>query len=588
MARDPNFEASTEQFPKRETRFSDKNCDGNKNPERLGEPNTVKTALEALRSYIRQRGSFNIAAAFESDATRFEHFSLQFQDLLFDFSKTALDMRTLVLLENLGKAAAIETRRDAMFTGALINETEQRAVLHSALRAEQGTQLHLGGRDIMPDIEAMLGAMANFSNGVRSGQIRGATGKAFTDIVNIGIGGSDLGPRMVVRALTPYHDGPRCHFVSNIDGADIADHLAELDPETTLFIIVSKTFTTVETMSNALIARQWIEQKLGEAAARKHFVAVSTAHNHVLDFGIDKTRIFGFWNWVGGRFSVWSAVGLVVMLAIGVENFCAFLSGARAMDEHFSNMPLRANIPIMHGLIGFFHRVICAYPTRAIIPYEQRLRHLPAFLQQLDMESNGKQTCLDGSLSPLPTAPIVWGAVGTNAQHAFFQLLHQGSDIVPVEFILSAHGHEPHYYAAHRQLIANCLAQAQALMIGKTKQQVEEALIAQGFPEEQAKRLAPHRIFSGNRPTMIFLHDKLTPFALGRLLALYEHRIFVEGVLLNINSFDQWGVELGKVLAAEILPRLIDDVEIKGGGIDGSTRGLIAHLRRRVAASADK
>jgi len=544
-----------------------------------------EAALGSLRHYISERGDFNMAAAFHADKTRFERLSLRLDDLLFDFSKTSLDARTLALLENLAKAAGIEEKRAAMFAGDAINETECRPALHVALRAPEHQEIRLGGHNIIADVQAVLAEMAEFSDGVRGSQICGATGKAFTDIVNIGIGGSDLGPKMVTRALKPYHDGPTCHFVSNIDGADIADHLENLDPQTTLFIIVSKSFTTLETMSNARIARQWIVQKLGEGAVTKHFVAVSTAQGKVEDFGINNKHIFGFWNWVGGRMSVWSAVGLSVMLAIGAQAFRAFLSGAAAMDEHFLKQPLGANIPVVLGLIGFFHRVISAFPTRSVVPYEQRLRHLPAYLQQLDMESNGKRTCLDGKSSSLPTAPVVWGAAGTNAQHAFFQLLHQGSDIIPVEFILCAHGHEQYLQAEHNQLIANCLAQAQALMIGNSTQMVEDELITQGFAAAQAQKLAPHRTFPGNRPSLILLQDRLTPFSLGRLLALYEHRMFVEGVLFNINSFDQWGVELGKNLAAEIAPLLTGAPltgESKLTQQDGSTAGLITHLRHRM------
>jgi len=539
-----------------------------------------KPALDTLRQHISHRRHFTIEAAFHADKMRFENFSLKLEDLLFDFSKTALDLETLDLLENLSRAAHLETRRAAMFSGESINETEQRPALHMALRAPETHEIWLGGNNIMTDIQLMLAKMEAFSDGVRSGQICGGTGKVFTDIVNIGIGGSDLGAKMVTRALKPYHDGPRCHFVSNIDGADIADHLGALNPETTLFILVSKTFTTLETISNARLARQWIVEKLGETAVANHFVAISTAQGKVEDFGIDKKYIFGFWNWVGGRMSVWSSVGLIVMLAIGAHHFRNFLAGAQQMDAHFLTMPVRANIPVMLGLIGFFHRVICAYPTRAIIPYEQRLRHLPAYLQQLDMESNGKSVCLDGALSPLPTAPIVWGEPGTNAQHAFFQLLHQGTDIVPVEFVLFAQGHEPHLAKEHTQLAANCLAQAQALMLGKSEQVAEFELIAQGFPARQAQKLAPHRAFPGNRPTLMLIQDRLTPFALGRLLALYEHRTFVEGVLFNINSFDQWGVELGKTMAQDILPLLTGEAQL--GEYDGSTAGLIAHLRSRL------
>jgi len=536
--------------------------------------------LDALRHYVKSRDDFNIKSAFDSDKTRFEHFSICFEDLLFDFSKTALDHHSLTLLENLSKAANIEGRRAAMFAGFPINVTEQRPALHVALRAPLTSQIKLNDHNIIADVHKVLADMRIFCDGIRKGTICGATHKAFTDIVNIGIGGSDLGPRMVTQALKPYHNGPHCHFVSNIDAADIIDHLEPLNPQTTLFILVSKTFTTVETMSNAAIARQWIVQSMGEAAVAKHFVAVSTEPAKVLDFGIDLKRIFDFWNWVGGRMSVWSAVGLSVMLAIGPQKFHDFLAGAHAMDEHFLNAPLRGNIPAMLGLIGFFHRIICAYPSRAIIPYAQRLRHLPAYLQQLDMESNGKQTCLDGRISKIATVPVVFGDVGSNAQHAFFQLLHQGSDIVPVEFILFAQSHEHNFATAHRQLLANGLAQAAALMVGKTRHQAEHELIAQGFPPDEAKKLAPHRHFPGNRPSILFIQDKLTPYSLGRLLALYEHRSFMEGMLFNINSFDQWGVELGKNLASKIYAQLINEGDIKEQ--DGSTSSLITHLRARM------
>jgi len=539
-----------------------------------------EAGVRSLHLHVKQRGDFNIAAAFAADEARFKRFSLTFDDLLFDFSKTALDGKALTLLENLSQAAGIEAKRAAMFSGQPINETEQRPALHVALRAAPTEDIRAGSLNIVAEVHAVLAKMETFSEGVRQGKICGATDKAFTDIVNIGIGGSDLGPRMVARALRPYHDGPRCHFVSNIDGADIADHLANLNPETTLFILVSKTFTTLETMSNARIARQWIVETLGEAAVANHFVAVSTAHDKVEDFGIDKRHIFGFWNWVGGRLSVWSAVGLAVMIAIGSRAFGDFLAGARAMDGHFLNSPHQANIPVMLGLIGFFHRVICGYPTRAILPYEQRLHHLPAYLQQLDMESNGKQVCLDGHSSTLPTAPIIWGEVGTNAQHAFFQLLHQGTESVPVEFVLFAQGHEQNLGDEHRQLVANCLAQAQALVVGKSAAVAQTELIAQGFSSKQAQIQAPHRAFPGNRPSLLLVQNKLTPFSLGRLLALYEHRMFVEGVLFNINSFDQWGVELGKTLTTEIYPRLKG--EASSTRQDDESADLIAYLRPRL------
>lgn len=539
-------------------------------------------ALNALKTHATQDVLFDIRAAFKDDTRRFEKFSLVFDDLLFDFSKCALNHETLHLLDELAFAADVPGRRDAMFAGEQINITEQRSVLHVALRAPETEEILLAGKNIVTDVHDVLARMAAFSNAVRNGEMTGEGGRAFTDIVNIGIGGSDLGPHMVTNALKAYHDGPRCHFVSNIDSADIADTLRILDPATTLVIISSKTFTTVETMTNAQVARQWISNALGEEAVAKHFAAVSSALDRVADFGIDHTRVFGFWNWVGGRYSVWSAIGLSVMLAIGPDNFYQFLAGAHAMDAHFREAPLNANIPMMLGLIGYWHRVICGYPTRAIIPYEERLNRLPAYLQQLDMESNGKHVTLDGMLSKLPTGPIVWGEPGTNAQHAFFQLLHQGTDIIPVEFIVSVNGHEKYLQRQHDMLVANCLAQAEALMVGKSSDTACRELEAQGVEKNDAENLCAHKAFPGNRPTMMIVQDALTPFALGRLIALYEHRVFVEGVLMNINSFDQWGVELGKALATELLPMVSGDKDIVGGR-DASTLGLLSHIRANRA-----
>src|SRR5690606_828686 len=376
------------------------------------------------------------------------------------------------------------------------------------------------------DVQAVLAAMEEFASGIRSGSLKGATGKRFTDVVNIGIGGSDLGPCMATLALAPYHDGPALHYVSNVDAAHIADTLARLDPETTLIIVASKTFTTVETMTNAATARRWVAEKLGEEAVGAHFAAVSTALDKVAAFGIDQSRVFGFWDWVGGRYSVWSAIGLPLMIAVGPENFRKMLAGAARMDEHFREAPFGQNLPVLLGLVGFWHRVICGYPSRAIIPYDQRLARLPAYLQQLDMESNGKRVTLGGSPVPTPTGPLVWGEPGTNGQHAFFQLLHQGTDVIPVEFIVAAEGHEPELVHQHDLLVANCLAQSEALMKGRTAQEAQAQLVASGMGEERAKALAPHRTFPGNRPSVTILYRRLDPLALGRLIALYEHRVF--------------------------------------------------------------
>lgn len=535
--------------------------------------------LKQLKSHAAEPATLDIRAAFADDQQRFDKFSLVFDDLLLDFSKCAVNTKTFELLSDLASAADVLAHRDAMFAGLPINTTEQRSVLHIALRAPAGETIMLGEHNVVDDVQTVLKNMETFSRAVRDGTHKGENGQAITDVVNIGIGGSDLGPAMTTFALKPYHDGPRCHFVSNVDGAHIADILSTLNPNTTLIIIVSKTFTTAETMVNALVARQWVANAMGEQAVRRHFAAVSTALDKVDDFGIDPSCVFGFWNWVGGRYSVWSAVGLSLMMAIGPEQFRQFLAGAHAMDRHFKEAPLRANLPMMLGLIGFWHRVVCGYPTCAVIPYEQRLYRLPAYLQQLDMESNGKSVTLDGKKIKIPSGPVVWGEPGTNGQHAFFQLIHQGTDIIPVEFIAAVNGHETNLIRQHDMLIANCLAQSEALMQGRTPEVAQERLEEQGMEKAAAESLAPHKSFSGNRPTLTIFHDKLTPFTLGRLIALYEHRVFVEGALMNINSFDQWGVELGKELASELLPMVSGTIEAKDR--DSSTLGLLAHIKVR-------
>ncbi|EKF19373.1 glucose-6-phosphate isomerase [Nitratireductor pacificus] len=533
----------------------------------------IETALAALRTHRAAKASMDMRAAFAGDPQRFERFSLGLDDLTLDFSRTAVTEETIALLTGLAEAAGLSAAREAMFSGERINGTEDRAVLHTALRALSGGPVVEAGKDVMPEVRAVLEAMDAFATGVRTGAIRGATGKAFTDVVNIGIGGSDLGPVMVTRALAPFHDGPRLHYVSNIDGAHIADTLAGLDPETTLFIIASKTFTTIETMTNAATARQWVADALGQEATGDHFAAVSTALDKVSAFGIDRARVFGFWDWVGGRYSLWGAIGLPIMIAVGADDFRRLLAGAEAMDRHFHSAPPARNLPVMLGLIGYWHRVICGYPARAVIPYDQRLERLPAYLQQLDMESNGKRVQLDGTAAETPTGPLVWGEPGTNGQHAFFQLLHQGTDIIPVEFILAAEGHEPRLKHHHDLLVANCLAQAEALMKGRTREEAEAQLLAKGMDASEAKRLAPHRVFPGNRPSVTILHRRLDPFALGRLIALYEHRVFVEARLYGINAFDQWGVELGKELATELLP--VVEGKTGAGDRDAATAGMI-------------
>lgn len=502
-----------------------------------------------------------IRSLFHSDPERFRAFSADFDDMRLDFSKTSLTRESLNMLLDLAKASAVEAKRDAMFNGEKINNTENRAVLHTALRAPRGQRILVDGHDVVPDVHEALDKLYAFANGIRTGSIAAADGKPFTDVVNIGIGGSDLGPVMASGALSPYHDGPCLHFCANIDSAHLSDILKPLDPARTLFIIASKTFTTIETMTNARSARRWIVEALGEAAVTPHFAAVSTALSKADAFGIPPERVFGFWDWVGGRYSVWSAIGLPVIIGIGPENFHDFLAGARSMDEHFRAAPLAQNLPVLLALAGIWHRNACGYPARAILPYDQRLSRLPAYLQQLDMESNGKSRAKDGAPRPFPTTgPLVFGEPGTNGQHAFYQLLHQGTDIIPCEFLIAAVGHEPDMREHHELLIANCLAQAKALMVGRT---LEEA------------GGNPHRIFPGNRPSLTLAYRKLTPHTLGRLIALYEHRIFTEAAIWNINAYDQWGVELGKELATRLLPAVQGKAPIEA---DGSTTGMLAFL----------
>ena len=505
-----------------------------------------------------------ILALFERDPERFDAFSVRLGDMLLDFSKTAIDARSLTLLIELAAARGVPERRDLMFTGARINTTENRPVLHIALRNRSGKPILVDGRDVMPEVDGVLDRMAAFADGVRSGAIAATDGGKFTDVVNIGIGGSDLGPAMATLALAPYHDGPRSHYVSNVDGAHIHDTLAGLDPKRTLVIIASKTFTTIETMTNARTARTWLQATLGEFAGR-HFAAVSTALDKTAAFGIDPERVFGFWDWVGGRYSVWGAVGLPLMIAVGPRNFAEFLTGAHEMDQHFLNAPLPENMPVLLGLVGIWHRNVMGYPTRAVLPYDQRLLRLPAYLQQLDMESNGKRVTLDGSPVASATGPVVWGEPGTNGQHAFFQLIHQGTEVIPCEFMVAAIGHEPALEHHHQLLLANCLAQSEALMRGRTLAEAEATV------EDPA--LAPHKVFPGNRPSTTLIYATLDPRTLGRIVALYEHRVFVEGVIWGINSFDQWGVELGKELATALLPLVERGAGFEGK--DGSTVGLL-------------
>ena len=539
-------------------------------------PASRDSAFQALRAHLRTIESVQIRDLFAADRRRFTDFSLRLDDLLLDYSKNRVTAETMSLLVDLAKASDVEGWRTKMFAGEPINATEGRAVLHTALRNPGSKRPYAaGGKDVTADVEAVLVAMGVFAEKVRDGSIVGATGQRFTDVVNIGIGGSDLGPAMVTTALRPYHDGPRVHFVSNVDGAHIHDTLATLDPATTLFLIASKTFTTLETMTNAGSARAWIAGRLGEAAVGAHFAAISTAIAKVTAFGIAEDRIFGFWDWVGGRYSVWSAIGLPVMIAVGEANFRAFLAGGAAMDDHFVEAPLAANMPVILAMLGVWYRCLVGYPTHAVLPYDQRLSRFAAHLQQLDMESNGKRVRKNGKAVGGPTGPVVWGEPGTNGQHAFFQLIHQGTDVVPADFLFAAEPHEA-LGDHHLKLVANCLAQTEALMVGKTERSVRAELEKAGVPKTTIDALTPHKVFPGNRPTNTLVYRRLDPFTLGRLLALYEHKVFVQGVIFDVNSFDQWGVELGKQLASELLPMV--EGSAPAAGRDGSTLGLLAHF----------
>ena len=530
-------------------------------------------ALEAHRSAVT---SVPLRKRFEDDPGRFKQFSLTFRDLMLDYSKNLVDAETMTRLFALARAADVEGRRSAMFAGEAINRTENRPVLHVALRAAPDEVYRAGGENVVPEVHKVLDAMAAFADGVRSGAIKGAAGP-FTDVVNIGIGGSDLGPRMAVRALGPWQDGPRLHFVSNVDGADIRDTLATLDPARTLFLVASKTFTTIETMTNAATARAWIVGKLGEDQVGAHFAAMSTAIPKVKEFGISEERTFGFWDWVGGRYSIWSAIGLPLMIAIGPANFSAFLAGARSMDDHFRSAPLEQNMPAILALIGIWYRNVLGFPTYAVLPYAQRLERLPAYLQQLDMELNGKRVTLAGATVMGSTGPIVFGEPGTNGQHAFYQLIHQGTDVIPCDFLVAARSDKDNDGGHQELLLANCLAQSEALMRGRTIAEAREELRAENASAATIETLAPHKVFPGNRPSNTMLFKQLDPETLGMIIALYEHKIFVQGAVWGINSFDQWGVELGKTLARQLLP-MVEGKEMPTGR-DSSTAGLIDAIR---------
>lgn len=527
--------------------------------------------LEALS---RTAGSAAMRDLFQREPDRFQRYSLRAGSILLDYSKNRINDAVCAALMALAREAGVERMRARMFAGEAINLTEGRAVLHTALRAPREADFQVAGVSVMDDIHAVLNAAEAFAEAVRNATIRGRNGDMFRDVVNIGIGGSDLGPAMATLALAPYHDGPRVHFVSNVDGAHLADTLKGLNPATTLFLVASKTFTTQETMANALSARAWLTETLGEAAVADHFAAISTNRDKVAEFGISPTRMFGFWDWVGGRYSIWSAIGLSLMLAIGARRFRAFLAGAHAMDRHFLEAPLEQNMPVILALLGVWYRNFLDFPAHAVLPYDQRLSRFPAYLQQLDMESNGKQVTISGVSVDYATGPIIWGEPGTNGQHAFYQLIHQGTQVIPCDFLLAANPQE-NMGEHHAILSANCFAQAEALMRGKTYSEVCDELAEQGKTIDEMDLLAEHKVFPGNRPSNVLLYKRLDPETLGALIALYEHKVFVQGVIWGINSFDQWGVELGKALAQEILPLLRDPARSAEAG-DASTRGLLA------------
>ncbi|MCP3656023.1 MAG: glucose-6-phosphate isomerase [Herbaspirillum sp.] len=549
---------------------------------------TDTAAFQALQAHHATAVQWHLRDLFAQQPDRFERMHVRAAGLLLDYSKNRLNADTLDLLLSLARERGVETLREAMFSGEKINFTEQRAVLHTALRAPADDRtVQVDGQPVAPEVHAVLQHIRAFSERVRSGQWRGYTGREITDIVNIGIGGSFLGPLMVCTALRDYrHARLTAHFVSNVDGHDLDEVLSRIDPETTLFIVASKTFTTQETMLNAKSARAWFLQHGKSEDLAKHFVAVSTNAKEVSAFGIDTENMFPFWDWVGGRYSVWSAIGLPIALLIGYDNFAQFLAGAHAMDRHFREAPLASNMPVIQALVGIWNRNFLDSASLTIAPYHQWLRFFPAYLQQLDMESNGKRITRDGTPVSVQTCPAIWGDVGTNGQHAYFQLLHQGTDITPIDFIAVLK--PSHTIAEHQEaLLANCFAQSEAFMRGKDADEVRADLQAQGVPEAELAALIPHKTFDGNRPSNTLLLPELSPHALGAMIALYEHKTFVQGAIWGINSFDQWGVELGKVLAKTILAELKSDTAPDAARHDASTSALIA-LAREAARTGQQ
>ncbi|XP_028812144.1 glucose-6-phosphate isomerase b [Denticeps clupeoides] len=550
---------------------------------------TGDASYQKLEQWFRSNaGDLNMRKLFEEDKDRFSKFSLTLNtddgEILLDYSKNLINEDVFAMLIDLAKSRGVEAARDRMFSGEKINFTEGRAVLHVALRNRSNAPISVDGNDVMPEVNKVLQKMKDFCHKVRSGEWKGFTGKAITDVVNVGIGGSDLGPLMVTEALKPYSKGgPRVWFVSNIDGTHIAKTLAELNAETTLFIIASKTFTTQETITNAESAKEWFLQAAkDQSAVAKHFVALSTNAPKVKDFGIDTNNMFEFWDWVGGRYSLWSAIGLSIALHIGFENFEKLLAGAHWMDTHFRTAPPEKNAPILLALLGIWYINFFKAETHALLPYDQYMHRFAAYFQQGDMESNGKYITNHGTRVNYNTGPIVWGEPGTNGQHAFYQLIHQGTRLIPADFLIPAQTQHPIRDSLHHKiLIANFLAQTEALMKGKTKDEAKKELEAGGLSGGALEKLLPHKVFEGNKPTNSIVFKKLSPFMLGALIAMYEHKIFVQGVMWEINSFDQWGVELGKQLAKKIEPELQDKKEVSSH--DSSTNGLINFLKKNFA-----
>ncbi|HDW7330103.1 TPA: glucose-6-phosphate isomerase [Escherichia coli] len=535
---------------------------------------TQTAAWQALQKHFDEMKDVTIADLFAKDGDRFSKFSATFDDqMLVDYSKNRITEETLAKLQDLAKECDLAGAIKSMFSGEKINRTENRAVLHVALRNRSNPPILVDGKDVMPEVNAVLEKMKTFSEAIISGEWKGYTGKAITDVVNIGIGGSDLGPYMVTEALRPYKNHLNMHFVSNVDGTHIAEVLKKVNPETTLFLVASKTFTTQETMTNAHSARDWFLKAAGdEKHVAKHFAALSTNAKAVGEFGIDTANMFEFWDWVGGRYSLWSAIGLSIVLSIGFDNFVELLSGAHAMDKHFSTTPAEKNLPVLLALIGIWYNNFFGAETEAILPYDQYMHRFAAYFQQGNMESNGKYVDRNGKVVDYQTGPIIWGEPGTNGQHAFYQLIHQGTKMVPCDFIAPAITHNP-LSDHHQKLLSNFFAQTEALAFGKSREVVEQEYRDQGKDPATLDYVVPFKVFEGNRPTNSILLREITPFSLGALIALYEHKIFTQGVILNIFTFDQWGVELGKQLANRILPELKDDKEISSH--DSSTNGLI-------------